>query len=219
MLYRTHVVFLRRMNPAQVRLRFEGFDLSYADDWQSWLDTLDRNQLGSEPIAMEFERIMKRWNALRPRAILRCRAHSIGDGPYLDDIISRADKLAHDLQAISVREIRGRTAAQTETLMKLWHLFARLPQKGICGAVGITKAVMLLTSGWIGPALDSHVRASLAVDQPLDPQEWLEILQAVAEDIEAFELEHSIALEQLVPRPLGPVAIGRAYDMVAWASG
>jgi hypothetical protein len=218
MLYGIYVVFLRCMDPAEVRLRFEEFSPSYADDWQRWLDTLDANQLGSEPIAMEFERIMKRWNALRPRAILRCRAHSSCDGPYLDDIIARADELAYDLRAISVREIRGRTTAQTEILAELWHLFSRLPQKGQCGAVGITKAVMLLTSGWVGPALDSRVRASLGVDQPASPEAWVEVLEAVSEDIEAFESEYEVALEQLVPEHLGPVAVGRAYDMLGWAA-
>ena len=44
---------------------------------------------------------------------------------------------------------------------------------GTASCVGITKAVMLLTDGRIGPALDSQVRLNLGVAKPINAEEWI----------------------------------------------
>lgn len=57
-----------------------------------------------------------------------------------------------------MRDAPGLTGQQRHALTALWDTFRDLPTIGTANAVGITKAIKLVTGGRIGPALDSKVR-------------------------------------------------------------
>jgi len=105
-----------------------------------------------------------------------------------------------------------RTGEQEEALTSLWAIFSRLPTSGTASCVGITKAVLLLTDGRIGPAFDSQVRRKLGVGRPATCREWLQTLQDIGEDIAAFETSHG-RLAKAVPFRFAQLAYGRLYDM------
>jgi hypothetical protein len=81
--------------------------------------------------------------------------------------------------------------------------------------VGITKAILLLTDGRIGPAFDSTVRKKLGLRRHVrSSEEWVEALRGIAEDILAFEKRHSMKLADIVPTRFGEFHVGRLYDMM-----
>lgn len=89
---------------------------------------------------------------------------------------------------------------------------SRLTITKFASCVGITKSVLLVTDGRIGPAFDRQVRMKLGAGRPSTPQEWLRLLEGVAADIEAFEKRYG-PLSELVPSDFAALAHGRLYDM------
>jgi hypothetical protein len=87
-----------------------------------------------------------------------------------------------------------------------------LPTSGVASCVGITKAVLLLTDGRIGPAFDSQVRRRLGVARPTTYREWLQALEEIGEDIAVFESAHG-PLTKAVPAHFAQIPYGRLYDM------
>lgn len=84
---------------------------------------------------------------------------------------------------------------------------SRLP-----GVVGISKAVMLLTDGRVGPAFDSQVRGRLGTGNINGVEEWIKALRLVCQDIRGFEEANSMSLVDAVPE-LSHLQTGRIYDM------
>lgn len=78
--------------------------------------------------------------------------------------------------------------------------------------VGISKAVLLLTDGRIGPALDSQVRTWLGISKPKTAAAWIGVLEGVSEDIAEFEARNG-PLRDAVPARFAHLAYGRLYDM------
>jgi hypothetical protein len=78
--------------------------------------------------------------------------------------------------------------------------------------VGITKAVLLLTEGRIGPAFDSGVRRNAGVKAPKTYREWLWALDEMSDDLSAFEAV-SGPLPLVVSRRFADLGVGRLYDM------
>ena len=106
------------------------------------------------------------------------------------------------------------TPDQINALHGLWATFSKLPQKGSASCVGITKAIMLLTNGRIGPAFDSIVRKKLGLKDHLrSSEEWIGVLRGISEDILAFEKLHG-RLADIVPDQFAGYQVGRLYDMV-----
>ena len=200
---------LRKMTPAQVRRSVAGFSIDYVHDWDRWTSaaTIDR------PAA--FVRTLGRWQAVRPRRLRRIRARSQEHPPpHIEDLLESAEPY---LEAISGL-FMGRTEAMTEkergALETLWSVFLGLPQSGESSCVAITKAVLLLTDGRIGPALDSKVRGRLACGRIRTAREWTDVLVEVTADIRAFERASSVTLAEAVPPRFAALANGRLYDMV-----
>ena len=137
--------------------------------------------------------------------------------PYLEDLVQQALVWAGALEWASLRELCPPSAGQAWTLSALWDLLLDLPYRGKASCVGITKAVMFLTEGRIGPSLDSRVRKKLGMPKPMGAQEWLDQLEAISEDLRAFEERNRVRLEERVPHELGKLAVGRAYDVLAWS--
>jgi hypothetical protein len=197
---------IRNKTPAQVRDCVAGFAPRYIQDWKDWLAA------SSEARPEFFGRILRKWQATRPSAMRRLRKEAQHEGPFLDDLLKEAEEPLRALTGLDVTTIAKRTVKQNEALNKLWSTFSQLRTRGDGSCVGITKAVLLLTDGRIGPAFDSRVRKGLGVAPPDTCAEWLQALEEVGEDIAAFERAHG-AITGVVPACFAGLACGRLYDM------
>lgn len=197
---------IRRKTPSQVWTDVNGFAARYVDDWEAWLAA----QEDARPEL--FGRILRRWQATRPLAMRRLRKEAEHTAPFLDDLLQRAVEPLGALTGLTVLTIAKRTLEQDKALAKLWAIFSRLPTSGVASCVGITKAVLLLTDGRIGPAFDSQVRKKLGVGRPATCREWLRTLEKSGEDIAMFESTHG-PLTKLVPTRFAHLEYGRLYDM------
>jgi hypothetical protein len=197
---------IRNKTPRQVRTDVSDFAVRYVDDWDAWVaaDGDARPEL--------FGRILRKWQATRPLAMRRLRAEAEHKAPFLDDLLESAAEPLRALTDLSVLTIAQRAPAQDEALTTLWAIFSRLPTSGVASCVGITKAILLLTDGRMGPAFDSQVRRRLGVGRPVTCREWLRILQDIGEDIAMFEAAHG-CLTKVVPARFARLAYGRLYDM------
>lgn len=197
---------VRRMTPEEFRAAVDGFDRSYAADWEAWLAAEPADRAGL------FGRILRRWRATRPKAMRRTRSEGRHEGPFLEDLLESAAAPLARLGDLAVETIATRTAAQAEALGELWDVFSGLPAAGTASCVGITKAVLLLTDGRIGPALDKNVRDATGAGRPGTCEAWVALLEGVAEDIAAFESQNG-ALRAAVSPAFARLARGRLYDM------
>jgi hypothetical protein len=146
----------------------------------------------------------------------RPRSSANHGAPYIEDILAAAVPhlaVCRDLQlghgGISI----GVSTALTE----LWSILGELSLEGRarggrCGAVGISKATMLLSFGTIGPAFDSVVRKSLGIARMDNAAAWIDAISFVDDDISRFQNSHSIALNEVAP-DFSYLGAGRLYDM------
>jgi hypothetical protein len=202
------VCVLRNKSPQQVCVDVDGFAARYAEDWRAWLaaGTAARSEL--------FGQILRKWQATRPLAMRRLRAEARHNPPFLEDLLTEASEHIAGLGNLNVLTIRERTKSQSQALMDLWRILGRLPTSGTASCVGISKALLLLTEGRLGPAFDSIVRKQLGIGKPRNVTcaVWIATLEEVAEDIRAFEAAHG-SLTKAVPQCFAHLAYGRLYDM------
>ncbi|MFC2093670.1 hypothetical protein ACFLSV_07205 [Bacteroidota bacterium] len=144
----------------------------------------------------------------------RLRIEAQHGPPYLDNLLKKAEPQIKTINRLTLKYIHQITPAQNKALDKLWTIFEKLPVDGVASCVGITKAVMLLTDGRIGPALDSQVRLNLGVAKPTNAEEWIDLLKEIGEDIIAFEKNNRKLLRDVVPKRFAHLEYGRLYDMV-----
>ena len=189
-----------------------GFSPRYVRDWDTWLHAHpdERRQL--------FGRILRNWQATRPVRMRRLRVEATHPSPFLDDLLESAAEPIRVLAGLTVLTIAHRTPEQHYALTSLWKNLARLPTSGVASCVGITKPLLLLTDGRIGPAFDSRVRRALGVPRPSTSREWLSTLEGVGEDIVAFEASCGL-LSKAVPARFAHLAYGRLYDMALGRRG
>ncbi len=211
------VELLARLNPSEVSHVIGRFKEGYALDWNRWQTLCSTEDLHSPIIVSEFGAILRRWQATRPMPMRRPRNEADHDEPFLDDLVSEALPHLNTLGNQSVRDVENLSPDRYGALTALWNVFYNLPYHGNATCVGITKAIMLLTQGQIGPAFDRVVRSNLGISAPDSVAKWLEHLGGICKDIRAFEDEYQISIEDLVPKKWKPVKVGRAYDMIAWA--
>jgi hypothetical protein len=197
---------IRGKTPRQVRAAVNGFAGRYVEDWQAWLAA---NQDTRPEL---FGRILRRWQATRPVAMRRLKAEAQHGPPFLDDLLQWAAEPLSALKDLTVLTLARRSPRQDEALIALWEIFAGLPTAGLASCVGITKAVLLLTDGRIGPAFDSKVRSQLGVERPAMCRDWIQILEHIGDDIAVFESIHG-PLTKAVPSRFMHLAYGRLYDM------
>jgi hypothetical protein len=92
----------------------------------------------------------------------------------------------------------------------LWRVF----EDGLCvgkaRVVGVSKAILLVTKGRIGPAFDSNVRKGWYVS---DRESYLRALAQIAGELAAFEAREG-NLEEVAAKAGKPALVGRAVDMV-----
>jgi hypothetical protein len=204
-----NIAVLRNKTPAQVALDLEGFDPRYDRDWEQWLGVRDADKPNL------FAAILRRWQATRPAAMRRPKNGASHGPPFIEDLLAEAESHLTTIGQVSVTEFSDLTLPQAAALRNLWRIFAGLPTTGSATCVGISKSVLLLTQGRIGPAFDSIVRQNTGLKRKLStPDEWIEALNAVAEDIRAFEDRNETKLASVVPSRFAMYNSGRLYDMI-----
>jgi hypothetical protein len=159
-----------------------------------------------------FGRILRSWQATRPLPMRRLKAEATHGKPFLDDLLELAADPLSVLGELTVATVAQRTLKHDEALAALWQIFSCLPASGLASCVGITKAILLLTDGRIGPAFDWQVRAKLGVRRPASCHDWLVTLQDISEDILMFESTHG-PLANVVSVRFAGLGYGRLYDM------
>lgn len=209
---------LSSLTMGQVQAQIRGFDVRYKRDWRAWMATYDAQPLTAVETVAGCRTVLSKWQAVRSKTKGRTIRPLKGTAPpgtrCLDDVLAEAVVPVQALGGTTIRDLRKPADPERDALTRLWAVFRDLPTIGQAKAVGITKAVQLVTGGRIGPALDSLVRKHLVVRTPETAEQWFDVLQFVAEDICTFETTNQCRLEDLVEREWQPVAVGRAYDMV-----
>jgi hypothetical protein len=159
---------IRRKTPAEVREAVDSFAERYVEDWEAWLAATPERR----PIL--FGQILRKWQATRPLAMRRTKGEAVHEPPFLEDLLGAARGPLSRLGDLTLDTIRARTPSQEKALVRLWEIFRGLTTTEHARAVGITKAILLLTDGRIGPAFDSQVREQLGVRSPATSGEWIE---------------------------------------------
>jgi hypothetical protein len=111
------VEFIRNRTPAQIRRAVTGFATRYVDDWDTWLGA----QANARPEL--FGRILRKWQATRPRAMRRLAAEADHGAPFLDDLLDSAVEPLRVLAGLTVLTISARTREQDEALAEMWRVF------------------------------------------------------------------------------------------------
>jgi hypothetical protein len=63
------------------------------------------------------------------------------------------------------------------------------------------------------------VSPTVGIAEPRSGDKWIVALRSISADLGKFEGRHRIRLETLVEDRWKPIAVGRAYDMVAGPTG
>lgn len=199
---------LRRKYPDEVTADVEGSSDKYGNDWETWLNTDDqyRPEL--------FVKLLGKWQAARPRALRRLKQRAHHAPPYMEELLDRAKPFLQAIQHLTMIRVKNLSYAERKSITGLWEIFSAMTQIESASCVGISKAVMLLSNGRIGPAFDSMVRKKLGISHLLNANEWISALQGVSCDIEAFEIRHGVRLNKIMPARFQHLEYGRLYDMV-----
>lgn len=207
LLLKKMIEFLQRKNLEETKTLLKSFSKKYAGDWKCWINTLQRYPFVSPEVAKKFGEILRRWQAGRPR--------KISSDDKLLSILNQTKRILSQTTKINLREIFLSDTKIKGVLESLWNLFKNdlTEQKNTTG-VGVTKAIMLVTEGNIGPAFDSNVCFNLNYYIHNSFESYYMGLQEIAEDIYKFENKENVHLEDLIPEQWKPVNIGRAYDML-----
>lgn len=192
----------------QFQNKINGFRQIYVQHWNDWLQALQAQQ----NVASTFGKILRRWQACRPNKMRRTQQESHHGPPFLEDLLLQSNQHIQALQHFDIRQQATLNSGAHQALEQLWNIFQHLcygpNQKGI---VIISKAVLMLTEGRVGPAFDSNVQRVFF--KPLNAQQWFYTLKRVSEDILAFELANQCTLQQATPHGFVHLHSGRIYDM------
>ena len=195
------------------RRKVDTFSSSYVGDWDAWLAT------NSSARPAQLGRILRKWQACRPNRMRREAASAMHQAPYLDHLLVLA---APHVEALSTFDIADPSALETATyttaLDHLWDVFEQLSyhgrvRQGLAGSVGISKAVMLVTDGRVGPAFDSSVRTGLKVGEITHRAQWRKALGVVNADIQEFQHATGMRFSEAKPAKFATLHNGRVYDM------
>jgi hypothetical protein len=207
---------LKNLKPQQVKKKIDEFPQKYAANWNHWL-AVKKNAPNNLPTV--FGDTLRKWQACRPNTMRRNKDGAFHAPPFLDDLIEQAESSLTTLNHFEMRSADLFNKDVKKALNKLWEIFKHLSykgkaHKGLAGIVGISKAVLLLTEGRIGPAFDSTVRVNIKIKEINDPISWIVELKNVAQDIKEFERKNSCLLTDCAPTDYSKFHYGRLYDMV-----
>jgi hypothetical protein len=202
---------LRALTTSQALERINGFDVRYANDWRAWLRASRGCDFQSSPIpfsvAFEFKEIMGKWKACRPKA-LRCATD-------LQSTLDSATEPLGLMRSANLRCFQAPGRVLTDAICNLWRILeGGLCSNGKATVVGISKAILLVTKGRIGPAFDSTVKESLHAWYVMDCMTYIKALGEIAGELEGFEARELTTLDRLAKQAGTPADVGRAVDMV-----
>lgn len=153
------------------------------------------------------------------------RTQAVGghNPPYLEHLVAHSAPYIQTLQAFDIRLAASFTQQACAALSALWEIFEQLSYQGrartgLAGIVGISKAVLLLSDGRVGPAFDSQVRRHLNIAAINNARAWIEAQQLANKDIHAFEAANGITLQEAGPN-YAHLHSGRIYDMALGPGG
>ncbi|MGA3054717.1 MAG: hypothetical protein ABSD63_10960 [Candidatus Korobacteraceae bacterium] len=196
----------------EVLERIKRFNGRYVKDWDCWLHASRGCDFQAAPIpirvAEEFKRIMGRWQACGRYQSLRCATE-------LQRTLDSASTPLGLMGSANLRCFQAPGEVLTGAIYNLWRIF----EDGLClkrnaTELGVSKAILLLTKGRIGPAFDSTVKTGLNAWWVMDCGTYLRALGEIARDLAEFEARESTTLEDLAEKARRPAALGRAVDMV-----
>jgi hypothetical protein len=192
------------------------FDRGYVNDWNRWLRVSHDCdfQVTGIPflVASEFRQIMWKWRACRPK-------------PYRSatDLQSTLDSATEPLKRMGSADLRSLQAPSdvlTDAICGLWRIFEDgLCSKGKATEVGVSKAILLVTKGRIGPAFDSNVKTALNAWYVRDCGTYIKALGEIASQLAGFEDREGTTLDDLAKQAGRPAEVGRALDMVLGPRG
>lgn len=198
---------------SEVRKLISSFKTSYKEDWDEWLVTPKENW------PEVFPKLLKKWQAVRPNKIRGSSHEMLHEAPYIEDLLSESEVHLVKLVKFDMSQESSFSEISIQAIKALWDIFLKLPytdnaKNGKASVVGISKAVLLLTQGRVGPAFDSYVRKQFGVDEPLNADEWINCLKLVQKDISVFENQNGILFGELMPQSSRHIHNGRIYDMI-----
>ena len=196
------------MTPQELAQAVRGFPKRYVSDWEEWLNTPASDQV------RKFASVLRKWNAVRPYKLRSTREEAQHEAPFLDDLIEWAQPHLGVVDGITLANIHGIRPPQRNAMDELWSIFKQLPTTASASCVGISKAILLLTNGLIGPAFDSTVKKRLGIDHIKSPGDWIAVLVQVGSDVRAFEQKSGVPISEAVPTEFSHLEVGRLYDMV-----
>lgn len=195
---------------ADLRARIARFRPRYVRHWTEWLATPDAER------ASALKRTLGRWQA--------CRGNSLRPVADIQTLLDDARPHITALAGFELRRVSSFDRRALAALGALWALFQRLsyarpnpdrkrpaPRGGVAGAVGISKAALLVTDGRVGPAFDSQVCRKLRVGAISNAEDWIAAMRFVSEDIASFESKNGMTLQDAAGLPR--IQSGRIYDM------
>ena len=198
----------------QFQDKIEHFDQAYIRHWNEWCQAL-RVQ---HNVASKLGEILRCWQACRPNRMRRTQQEAQHDPPFLENLIIQSSQYIQALRDFDIRRKATLNGEACRALEQLWNIFQNLSyygraRNGLAGVVGISKAVLLLTEGRVGPAFDSNVSGHLQILKPLTAQQWFNSLQKVSKDIMLFEAANQCTLQAATPQAFAGLHSGRIYDM------
>jgi hypothetical protein len=205
---------IRNLTIQQFKERLNRFDKSYISDWNEWINSYGHDN----EMAYIFGTILRRWQACRPNSMRRSENENDHEPPYLEHLLHRSSAFVDNLVAFDLRNINTFSDNSEYSLKQLWNIFSDLSYRGTArngkaGVVGISKAVLLLTKGRVGPAFDSKVRHNLNINAIDNSQQWIKALKYVSEDIILFERKNNCSIYDATPDIFSTLEAGRIYDM------
>ena len=198
-------------NIQEFQARIARFDQAYVVDWNTWLGTAAINrphQLGV---------VLRKWQACRPNRMRRTQSVGGHNPPYLEHLVAQSVPYIQALQTFDIRLAASFSQQACAALRALWEIFEQLSfqgraRSGLAGVVGISKAVLLLSDGGVGPAFDSQVRGHLNIATINSANTWIEALRVANQDIHTFEVAQATTLQHAAPN-YAHLQSGRIYDM------
>ena len=203
---------ISKLSVKEFQQRIFRFEKRYVEDWKSWIATSAHNK------PSKLAAILRKWQACRQNTMRRVRSDKLHEPPYIEDLIDAAEKPMQALVSFEVNKPDSFSIEIFNHFSELWNIFEGLPYKGKAhngkaGIAGISKAVLLLSDGRIGPAFDSNVRANLQLNNLVNAKHWYDALREVSKDIQAFETKNDISIINATPQEFQELNIGRIYDM------
>lgn len=198
---------LSQMTPRELAQAVRDFRKTYVSDWERWLNTPASDQV------REFARILRKFKATRPHKLRSTREQAQHEPPFLDDLIEWAQPHLLVVEGITLASIHDIRPPQSNAMDELWSIFTQLPRSHPASCVGISKAILLLTNGRIGPAFDSNVRKRLRIHPIKTSRDWIAVLAQIGSDVRSFEQKWGVCLSEAVPRQFRHLEAGRLYDM------